>query len=226
MNSSELLLHFRRDIVDLARPYLWSDEEAFVYMADAYVMFVRLTGGVADFTSAVTEVSVTTGETSSPISKKIMRIMSASRRSDGNSIELINATDVGRLVSSDYGKRTVRRFSTTPGSINAMVIGQQRGLVRWLNAPQEDDIVDLHVYRLPLDTITGDDQEFTDVDEHHHIHLVKWMKAHAYRKQDADTFDPRAADECDAQFRIYCERVKAETEREKHKTRVTQYGGL
>lgn len=40
-----------------------------------------------------------------------------------------------------------------------MVIGMQRGIVRWVNVPEADDTIKLRVYRLPLNDITGDDQE-------------------------------------------------------------------
>ena len=52
------------------------------------------------------------------------------------------------------------------------------------------------------------------------------MKALAYRKQDAETFDRARAEENEVVFARYCALVKSEFEREKHKTRVVAYGGL
>lgn len=226
MDSTRLYSLFRSDVSDLERPYLWTDDEVWEYMNDAYKMFVRLTGGISDFTSAITEVSASAGEPTSEVSKKILRFMSARRASDGRDVEIINSTDIGRMNTPDYGQLKPMILDNTPGPIRCMVIGMQRGVVRWINVPEVDETVNLHVYRLPLDDITGDAQELTDVDEHHHVHLLSGMKALAYRKQDAETFDRARADENELRFARYCSAVKAEHEREKHKTRVVSYGGI
>ena len=107
-----------------------------------------------------------------------------------------------------------------------MVIGEQRHVVRWTTTPVVDDTVQLSVYRLPLGTITRDAQEFTDVDEDHHIHFLDWMKHLAYKKQDAETFDRAKSDESAQAFLDYCEFVKAEHERYKHVNRTVAYGGI
>lgn len=225
MDSTGLYELFRSDIVDEAKPYLWKDSEVWAYMDSAYKTFVRLTGGVADFTSPITEVSATAAEPTSEISKRILRIMSARRASDGRDIEIINSTDVGRMATPDYGQLKPLVMDNTPGPIRCMVIGMQRGVVRWINVPEFDETVNLHVYRLPLKDITGEGQELDDVDEHHHIKLLLGMKALAYQKQDAETFDRSRAMENETLFARYCDQVKAEFEREKHKTRVVAYGG-
>lgn len=226
MNSSELLRQFRLSVVDTAKPYLWSDEELWPMMNDAYSMFVRLTGGISDFTSSLTEVSAVAGEPTAEVSKKILRFMSARRASDNREVEIINSTDIGRASTRDYGRNIPFTLGNNRGPVRAMVIGMQRGIVRWIDTPDVDDTIHLHVYRLPLDTITGDNQEFVDVDEQHHLHLLLWMKSLAYRKQDADAFDPNKAAENEVLFRQYCGGVKAEFDREKHKNRVVAYGGI
>ncbi len=57
MNVQEVFDQFRSDAVDEVAPYLWSDTDVFRYMNDAYSMFVRLTGGIADFTTQDTTVA-------------------------------------------------------------------------------------------------------------------------------------------------------------------------
>ena len=95
MTSSELLTLFRSDISDVALPYLWSDLEAYTYMNDAYRMFVRLTGGVPDFTSLTTQVPIVSGNALGVLDPSILRIMSARRLSDGREIKVINSPDIG-----------------------------------------------------------------------------------------------------------------------------------
>ena len=226
MNSTDLHDAFRSDVVDEVGPYLWTDAEIYRYMGDAYSMFVRLTGGVPDFSSAATAVPIVAGEPVADLHHSILRIMSATRRSDTKPIEIINPTDVGKLRASDYGQVKSIVMDTRSGPVRYMVIGMERDKARWVQVPEVDDIADLIIYRMPLVPITGEDQALADVAEEHHIHLLNWMKHLAYKKQDADTFDAQASARGKADFESYCALVKAEWERYKHKSRVTSYGGI
>ena len=79
MNVLELYDQFRSDVVDVIKPTIWSDDDVFRYMDDAYKMFVRLTGGIADFTSDFARVNIVTGEKVGEYDKRILRIMKAYR---------------------------------------------------------------------------------------------------------------------------------------------------
>jgi hypothetical protein len=213
VNSTDLYEAFRSDVSDEAAPYLWADAEVFRYMNDAYRMFVRKTGGVADFTSAATQIPVVAGDPVGALDPSVLRVMNAYLVSNNTPLTILNGPGAAPPTSR-------------AGQVRAMVIGEQRHAVRWTAIPAADDTVQLSVYRLPLRFITGDAQAFTDVDEDHHIHLLDWMKHLAYRKQDAEAFDRAKSDECGAAFIDYCDFVKAEHERYKHKTRVVAYGGI
>jgi len=226
MNSSELYDSFRSDLVDFARPYLWSDDEVWRYMNDAYFMFVRLTGGIPDFTSDATVVPITAGEKTSPLDRSILRIMQAYRASDGREINVINSTDLPMLRENDYGFIRPMWLDTTPGPVRYMLIGTQQHICQWIQVPEADDIANLVIYRLPLSKITDAGQELADVNEEHHWHLLKWMKHLAYNKQDAEAFNRKVAQENEEAFRNYCGEARAEMERKKHKTRAVAYGGL
>lgn len=226
MNSTGLYDAFRSDVVDEVGPFLWTEDDVYRYMGDAYGMFVRLTGGVPDFTSDATAVQIVSGEPVADIHHSIMRIMSATRRSDSKPIDIINPTDVGKMRASDYGQTKSIVMDTRSGPVRYMVIGMERDKVRWVQVPEYDDVADLQIYRMPLLPVTGADQELVDVAEEHRIHLLDWMKHLAYKKQDADTFDAQASAKGKADFEAYCAFVKAEWERYKHKTRVVSYGGI
>lgn len=226
MDSTALHTAFRSDVVDEVGPFLWTDDEVYRYMGDAYSMFVRLTGGVADFLSAATAVPIVAGQPVADLHPSVMRVMSATRRSDTKPIDIINPTDVGKMRSSDYGQTKSIVMDTRSGPVRYMVLGLQRNKVRWVQVPEVDDVADLQIYRMPLVAITGEDQELVDVAEEHHIHLLNWMKHLAYKKQDADTFDAQASAKGKADFESYCALVKAEWERYKHKSRATSYGGI
>ena len=195
-------------------------------MNDSYVMFVRLTGGVPDSTSPVTQIPVYTGEANAEISPLILRIRDAQLVSLGRPLKIINHTDLPLVSLPDYGTIRDVYLNNLSGEVRYMLIGQQRGLVTWIQVPAEDDTVQLSVYRLPLERIVGPEQEFSDIGEEHHEHLLLWMKSRAYGKQDAETFDKGRRDEYKAAFTEYCSMAKAEWERAKSKVRSVAYGGI
>ena len=226
MTSDELYDLFRKDVVDTAKPYLWSDEEVFAYMNDAYFMFVRLTGGISDFTSDATSVSAAQGEPLAEIDPSILLVRMATLDPTGDTIKVINAQDVENLSDEDYGLLRRLNQSTTVGRVKYMIVGMEPGLVRWVNTPDQNYTVKLLIERLPLTAITGAGQTLEGVAAHHHLHLLKGMRALAYRKQDAETFDRAKADTEQAAFEAYCAFAKREKDRYKHKVRVVRYGGI
>jgi hypothetical protein len=226
MDSTELYEHFRSQIDDIARPFLWSDAEVWRYGGDAQRMFVRLTGGVADITSDATRAAITTGERTTALHPSILRIMSAYRVSDGADVRIVNQTDLLGTMLTDYGFTVRELQKPLPGPVAAMVLGMQDDTGVFPVIPTADDEIQMSIYRTPLLIVDGDGQALTDVAEEHHIRLVEWMKHLAYRKQDVETYDLKKSQEAEAVFRAYCLDVKAERERKKHKTRVVQYGGI
>jgi hypothetical protein len=53
-----------------------------------------------------------------------------------------------------------------------------------------------------------------------------WVKALAYGKQDAETFDRTKQKEFEQKFFGYCDQVQAEQRRARHKPRAVAYGGI
>lgn len=226
MNTTELLELFRKDVRDEARPYLWSDAEILTYMNDAYFMFVRLVGGIPDFTSEACSVAATAFERDGVLHEAVLVVRAATLESDGHEVKVINIQDTGRLVDVDYG--VVRSINTnnSTGEIRYMVVGMERGKVQFVNIPVVDENVLLVIDRLPLVPLTELDQDIRDIDSMHHPHLLRWMQKWAFSKTDADTYDPKKAALSEREFVAYCEQVKREKERYKHKPRVVAYGGL
>lgn len=227
MNSTELLELFRADINDAVKPYLWTDEEIYAYMGDAYMQFWRLVGGIGDMTSDEASLVVAAqGEEFSDLHPSLLTIREAHRVVDSRRMTVTNAEQLPVMTSdSDYGNTRSLLLDQTTGAPGVAVIGLERGKVRWCPIPDQNYDVRLLVYRLPLEGISGEDQELSELDVMHHIHLMKWMRAMAYQKQDAETFDRAKAAEAEAQFRAYCAQAKREWDRYRHKPSFTAYGG-
>ena len=226
MNSGELIEAWRADVMDDLEPYLWSQPEAIRYANEAYRRFVRLTGGIHDFTSALTRVDIVAGEAIANVSPLILRFDMATRQSDNREIAITNWTDRNLMRKDDYGTSSFLYNDAAPGEVRYMVIGSQMGKVKWVNTPIADDVAQLQVYRLPLDKVVSENHPLDEVDEDHHIHLLDWMKHLAYLKRDAETYNKNASDEHREMFISYCAESKAELDRYKSKVRTVQYGGL
>lgn len=230
MTAQQLLTQFRNEMLDTAKPHFWSDEEILGYMDDAYKRFVRLMGGIADFTSDLTRVDIDAGDPVGILDKRILRITEAFRVSDGGKISIINHTDLTFTRDNDYGLIRPLHLDTMPGPVRYMVIGTERGKCKWVQIPETNDAAQLYVYRLPATKIEMDgtnlDYEFDEIGDEHVPSLCLWMRHRGYMKQDADTFDPKRAESFRAAFAEYCTLAKREWDRYKHKNREVQYGGL
>lgn len=232
MNSGDLYDLFRSDVVDTAAPYLWTDTEVYTYMNDAYRIFVRLTGGIPDATSSITQIPVMAGQMYAEVSPLILKFRQAYLVSSGEEITIINEQDIASLTVEDYGKTRKLLMSNNPGPVRYMVIGLERGKdagkVRWLQTPVMNDTVGTVIYRLPQDALKEGDSGFTfpEIGDEHVEYLMLHMKARAYGKQDAETFDRGKREGYKKEFAEYCEAARQEWERYKHKTRVVRYGGL
>lgn len=217
---------FRHEVVDIEQPYLWSDLEVYAYMNDAYHMFVRLTGGVPDFTSEVCFLPIKTGQLYAQHDPSILRIRQAFRVSDRVEIRIINSQERDKLTAEDYGRTSALDSLMQPGPVNYMVVGQEEDLVSWIQIPAVDDVCQMLVERLPLATITREGQQFEGVKPHHHLHFLKWMQHLAYNKMDSDSYDPGKSDKKKMEFLEYCELAKREMGIHRHTRAGVSYGGI
>ena len=225
MNSTTLLARFRSDVRDEATPYLWTDVEVYSYIDDAQKMFCRLQGGIADATSAVTQVTASVSTPYATISPKILKIREAHRAADGYGIELLNFEDLQSTPGpDDYGQRSAYRMDNTVGPIQWIVLGMEANKIRFVRVPETTQTISLIVYRMPLVDITTTNQDL-EIDEHHHRHLLSWVKHLAHQKQDAETYDRGRSDMFRDEFLAYCDQAKAEREKREHKYRTIPYGG-
>ena len=226
MIASELVYLFRSEVGDTYPTYNWSDDEVLIYLSDAYAMFFRLIGGIADFLSEACEVFIILVVELVDLHPSILRIMGVTRRSDTRPVDVINSTDVAGMRTTDYGLVKQLILDDTPGEVRYLVHGMQRGKARLVQVPTYDDYLALHIYRLPLITTLSALDELVDMAGYDQLHLLDWMKHLAFKKNDPVTFDPKVSEMCAQNFRAHCSQVKAEFERYKHKPRSVTYGGL
>jgi hypothetical protein len=219
---------FRSDVVDVAEPYLWSEDEVWGFMDDAYRRMVRIMGGISDATSDLTQLEVAVDDIFVDVDPRIIKIRHAQKTTNDAELQIVNFEDT--MVTNggdDYGIRRALRLTSATGPLQYLVAGMELNKLRCVPVPDTAETVSLIVYRYPLESITADSQpdEF-EIEEQHHIHLLDGMKSRAYGKQDAETFDKGKSEEYEASFLRYCENVKHERELSEHKYRTVAYGGI
>lgn len=228
MDIQDLILNFRKQVSDLFTPYLWDDDEALLYAIDAQDKFVRVMGGISDngntgAGTALTDLALTANTPTTAYSPFILRIRSGKLITAQRNIKIVDEAQLTSMVdNSDYGLPTpVSLKDTDTGSVQYAVIGLEDNRLRWYKVPATADTCRLHIFRLPYPRITTQ-QNNLEIDEQHHIHLIKWMKYHAYSKEDAETYDKNLADKNEAAFEKYCQMAKLEKDRQRFTPRVVR----
>lgn len=217
MNVAALLARFRADVRDENAPYLWSDAEIYSYIDEAQKQFCRLTGGIADATSAeCASVMLTAGNSMADLSPKVLKVRSAFDAL-GKQLTIANMEDVefGDL----YGEEL---FADTEGEVTTIVIGMAADQIKVIHTPDEDQVIHLIVYRLPLEDIENSNSEL-EIPEQHHTSLLLWARSLAHRKTDAEAFNRGKAEEFARRFEQYCDMAKGEAGRRDHKHRTVRF---
>ena len=141
--AQDVIDEFRRRAVDQAKPYLWSDDEALVYLDSAYTDFVREIGGIRDSQSDLCTLQVTAGENIIPLDPRILKVVSA-KASDGRPLEVVGPRHHDALVKP------------VPGQLYSLITGEDDDSVRCMHIPVEDATLQLVIDRLPLEVVTED----------------------------------------------------------------------
>jgi hypothetical protein len=219
MDSQDLLDRFRQDLSDINLPQLWSDDEVFGYIDEVQKSFVRAIGGIPDSsTPNLAQIAVGVGDLTFKYDTRILKMRSAYRLSDGREVRALNFENMAKEGL---------RFDGCTGPVQLFVIGMDKDTARYVPIPNVADTLVMVTDRLPIETITADDApQDLEIDDQHHVHLLKGMKALAYNKQDAETFDKSKSKEFEDKFNAYCTKAFKERERRQHKPRSVTYGGL
>lgn len=238
MELQDLAAEFRAQVADEAAPYLWSEDEILRYIIDAQDILVRRVGGIPDVTVAAADVgspvtrlqdlAVTASTPFTAHSPYILRIRSGRLLTSRRDVQFLQESDLPAVATvpdySSSGALTLDDSDT--GQVQFGVLGIKSKNIRWVKVPDTTETCRLNVFRLPFPRITDWDAVALEVDEQHHMHLIKWMKYLAYSKQDAETRDDKRAEDNRIAFEAYAKEAYKESERQKYRPRVVQYGGL
>lgn len=229
MNALEVVQLFRSQVHDEVTPYLWSDAEVYEYLDQAQKWLVRRLRGLPDATTPeITRIeNIATGTLFVDLDPRILRIRGVFDK-DNRELDVLNTENLGSYTrGDDYGKPSRLTLSEAPGKLRAVVTGMEQNKLRLVSPPDQEQEIRLLVNRLPMERVVEASTPMElEVDEQHHFFLIDGMKALAYRKEDAETFDRGRVDEFTAGFEDYAFRARMEQERLEHRPRTVVYRGL
>lgn len=229
MTINELIELFRSQVGDESTPYLFSDIEVLRWVIDAQDMFVRGTGGIADYsTRDLTDVVLTPNEPFTAFSPYILRIRSGQLITAQTKVTFIQEADLDTINRDwNYGIQFPSLLDDTDTEVvDYGILELTDKQIRWYKVPVTADICRMHIYRLPYPRIK-DENDCLEIDEHHHLHLIMWMKHLAYSKEDAETYDASLAEKNKIMFDQYVEdKSSKELSRQRHKPKTVRYGGI
>ena len=223
MNAGELVELFRSEMTSHSLGVL-RDAELYRYIDEGYRQFVRLTGGVVDMASDITELDVEAGEPEIDMNPLILRVLKATMRSNQRELKIINYTDLQSVVSVDYGK-SAKVSLTTKGVPRYFMVGAKPNVARLIHIPEAADTIDLIVERMPLGKITGPKSELKEIDDWHHLAMLDWMKARTYQRPGSEIYNLKLGETFAQRFSTYCNEARRDKDKRSSKVRVVSYGG-
>lgn len=138
-----------------------------------------------------------------------------------------NVDEMEQALTDDYGIGTRTDWVGESGWPPRFLVGDyEQGAFKMVPQPDKAGEVQLLYYRAPELSGIGSTAKVAFDKVHHVRALMHWMKALAYRKQDAETLDLQRAREFEAQFDGMAQQIYGESLRGRRRPGTVQYGGL
>ena len=224
----------RRELHDTVEPYFWADDELMDYIDEGQVQFCTKGIAIRDSrTPKVCHLEYKAGQYEIPLHESIMKIRSIMRMDSNNNLYNVDmamqetALEMFPIRPSDYGINTVTTASqfNSPSDRFAVLVDYDEGYLRLSSPALTDGTLLLQVERLPLDRITDCEQEL-EVRREHVVGVLEYAKHRAWSKEDAETFDERAANRAFEMFIFHADGARIEQKRRTSQPGTVKYGGL
>ena len=226
LTVEELIHEFRRQMDDLTSPYFWEDDDVIQFLDLAQTEFAERTEVLSEV-ATVTITAANDGLVTLP--SYIYRIKRAVLDSNGAQLTVMNLNEVQQhLIEDDYGSLIANSWESQIGTPRILVTDYATDTARVVpkyNTTDPDDSMTLYYSYRPKKTLTASSSGTEMPERRYDLALIHYARALAYEDQDADTYDPKAADR---QRSIFEERVKTFTARQKigrRRAPIVRYGG-
>ena len=192
MNVAELFSAFRRDLKDTVKPYLVSDDSAFLYLNEAQTEAARRAHLLVSSTGPASTASVSAGDPIVDIDPRIIAIRRIRLASQSNQLRM---SRVREMDSFNPGWDA----SSSQSTPSFAVLDYETDKIYLYPTPAIADDLQMTVVREPVKAITSED-DAPEISPRWHLSLIEWMKFRAYINEDSELFDANAADRALALF--------------------------
>lgn len=219
-STEELNAVFRQEVGDVLVPgitpadddRLWKDYEVYSYMTEAADAVATITEKL----QTVLSITLAPNQQMYALPANVLHIRSARLLTGLRELREHNYADYGQLCSDDYGRITLGNQSmfTAVGNPYAYMLDYVPGALYILPIPAVADTLVLQcITTLPAPLLVDADLPFSDVISQR-LMLLK-MKALAYAKHDADTFDMKRSADFEAEFDMRAGAYRSEVRRQR-----------
>jgi hypothetical protein len=221
------------ELQDTIEPYFWSETELLYYIDEAQVEFCRQGTLLKDSrTPEICHLAYKANDYEIPTHESIMRVLSIVRQDDKGGLHKVtlktqeNTLELYPMHPRDYGVSTegARQLNQASDLFDAFVDYDEH-YIRLSSPAVTAGTLLLQVERLPKDTIESCDDEL-EIRKEYVPALLAWSCFRAWSKQDAETFDEKAAATNLALFEDHASRAKTEQSRRTSQAGIMKYGGL
>ena len=229
MTPTQLKDRFRRDVDDFppdpqeTAGCLWSDDDIFDYMNEVQKDFVARTLYLFE----VLEIPFSAGETQISLPSPVLEVRGpVYLKDDGTILTDVNVRE--SVWTSDYGVMVPAGptgLPATTGRPSLYSLDIERGTITIAPEPLNADTIILPAYLEAPDIDVGDDA-ITVTNLRYQMIILDGMKAVAYRKQDADAYDPNQADRWQLEYERKLQQAHGESLRRRRNPGEIVYGGI
>ncbi len=211
MNLEELRTEFRERADDLAEPYLWADTAVNRWINEAEREAAERARLIYDESTKLSRINLEPGKAEYTLSPLVLDVdQFATRVSDSRRIDRIT-----REQLDQHGRHWLEAVGDP---VSFYFIGN---VLRPYPAPVKADTLQLSVWRLPRETMEGNQDE-PEIAERYHERLLDWVLFRAFSKRDPDTHDPGRAANYEAAFEAsFGIRRDSNVQRKQRRHRVT-----
>lgn len=196
MELQELRAAFRTETGDKREPYLFDDDDLDLWFNEATKEAALRARLIYEATNTdICQIAVTAGTTTYSVHTSLYEIVRARFQATGSDdwtyLDIRSREELDRI-------RPLWR--ETEEKVRDLI--QDEKTLTFGCIPSESGTLKLEGYRLPTSTLEDDDS-VPEIHSRHHRNLVDWVLFRAYSNPDAETNDPKRAEEAERRFIKY-----------------------
>jgi hypothetical protein len=233
VKAQRALTKVRIELGDEVEPYFWSDTELLGHIDEAQVEFCRKGYPIRDSrTPEICHLKYSAGTTEVKYHETIRRVLTVVRMDSNEGLHKVdlktqeNTLGLFSMRPSDYGVSIDSTRQLNRASDNFEIFTDyDEDFLRLSSPAASDGTLLLQVERLPKDFV-DDCNDILEIRREHIPAIVAWACFRAWIKQDAETFDEKAAKASRDLFDDHAYQASIEYKKRYAQPGIVKYGGV